>query len=104
MQAGTRLADDFRVEVHDLIQRKQAVVRVAGPLPPVAGDPERVMQLLANLFANALKYNPGGRPEAVLGALPDGAGSGTVRHGSRTLATLAGQRDVVFEWHDACGQ
>jgi PAS domain S-box-containing protein len=63
-------------DLHDLIQRKQAVVRVAGPLPPVAGDPERVMQLLANLFANALKYNPGGRPEAVLGTLPDGAESG----------------------------
>jgi PAS domain S-box-containing protein len=59
-------------DLHDLIQRKQAAVRVAGPLPPVAGDPERVMQLLANLFANALKYNPGGRPEAVLGAVGSG--------------------------------
>jgi PAS domain S-box-containing protein len=56
--------------LHDLIQRKQAVVRVAGPLPAVVGDRERVMQVLANLVTIALRYNKSDRPEAVIGALP----------------------------------
>ncbi len=55
-------------DLHDLISRQQAVVRVEGPLPPVAGDPERVIQLLSNLVSNGLKYNKSPRPEVVLGA------------------------------------
>jgi PAS domain S-box-containing protein len=69
------VADIVRADLQDLIQRKKAVVRVEGPLPPVVGDRERVMQLLANLFANALKYNKSERPEVVLGARPDGDAS-----------------------------
>ncbi len=64
--------DIVRADLHDLIQRKQAVVRVEGPLPPAAGDRERVMQLLANLFTNGLKYNKNEHPEVVFGARPDG--------------------------------
>ena len=41
------------------------------PLPPAAGDPERVMQLLANLIGNALKYNKSPDSQVVIGALPD---------------------------------
>ena len=63
--------DIVRADLRDLIQRKQAVVRVEGPLPPVIGDRERVMQLLANLFANGLKYNKSETPEVVFGARPD---------------------------------
>jgi chemotaxis family two-component system sensor kinase Cph1 len=55
-------------DLHDLISRQQAAVRVAGPLPPVVGDPERVIQLLSNLVGNGLKYNKNPRPEVVLGA------------------------------------
>jgi PAS domain S-box-containing protein len=61
--------------LHDLIQRKQAVVHVEGPLPPVVGDPERVMQVLANLVTNALRYNKSSQPEVVIGALADANGS-----------------------------
>ncbi len=64
--------DIVRADLRDLIQRKQAVVRVEGPLPPVIGDRERVMQLLANLFANGLKYNKSETPEVVFGARADG--------------------------------
>jgi PAS domain S-box-containing protein len=60
-----------RADLHDLIQRKRAVVRVEGPLPPVVGDRERIMQLLGNLFANGLKYNKSETPEVVLGAKPE---------------------------------
>ncbi len=57
-------------DLRDLIGRKQAVVRVEEPLPAVVGDPERVMQLLANLVSNGLKYNQSARPEVVIGAVP----------------------------------
>jgi PAS domain S-box-containing protein len=61
-------------DLHDLIARKGAVVRVSEPLPAVMGDPERVMQLLANLISNALKYNKTPQPEVVVGALEPAAG------------------------------
>jgi light-regulated signal transduction histidine kinase (bacteriophytochrome) len=57
-------------DLRDLIQRKQASVRVQGPLPPAMGDPERVMQLLANLVSNGLKYNNNAQPEVVIGSDP----------------------------------
>jgi chemotaxis family two-component system sensor kinase Cph1 len=62
-----------RADLADLIQRRGAVVRVEGPLPPVLGDPERIGQLLMNLVANGLKYNESARPEVVLAA-PEGQG------------------------------
>src|SRR5262249_53722112 len=36
-------------DLHDLVQRTGAEVRVEGPLPAVHGDPERIGQLLTNL-------------------------------------------------------
>jgi PAS domain S-box-containing protein len=76
---GTVLAD-----LHDLIGRKGATVRVEGALPPAVGDPERVAQLLANLVSNGLKYNRSPRPEVVLGA----ATAGPNGHSQAGLVTL----------------
>src|SRR5438552_17106249 len=45
-----------RADLADLLQRKEAVLRVEGKLPAVAGDRERVVQLLNNLVTNGLKY------------------------------------------------
>ncbi len=58
-------------DLHELIQIKQAAVRVEGDLPAVMGDPERVIQLVANLVANGLKYNGNPHPEVVIGVLPE---------------------------------
>jgi PAS domain S-box-containing protein len=60
-------------DLHDLIARQQASVRVEGPLPLVSGDYERVIQLLSNLISNGLKYNKANPPEVVIGYRPDEA-------------------------------
>jgi len=62
---GVVLAD-----LSDLIHRKGAQVRVEGALPEVAGDRERIGQLLANLIGNSLKYNQSSPPEVVIGTVP----------------------------------
>jgi PAS domain S-box-containing protein len=68
-------------DLSDLIHRKGAQVRVEGDLPQVAGDRERIGQLLANLIGNGLKYNTSARPEVVVGAAAeDGASSPATRH------------------------
>jgi PAS domain S-box-containing protein len=65
------LADAVRTvrsDLGDLIQRTGAAVHIEGELPRVVGDPERVVQLLANLVGNGLKYNGSPRPEVVIGS------------------------------------
>jgi PAS domain S-box-containing protein len=56
-------------DLADLIQRRGAEVRIAGPLPEVVGDAARVVQLLSNLVGNALKYNNSPHPEVVIGVV-----------------------------------
>ena len=69
---GTVLADLQQL----LLRHPGAAVRIEGTLPAARGDPERVIQLLANLVSNALKYNESLNPEVVLGGRP---GEGEVR-------------------------
>jgi len=57
-------------DLADLIQRTGAQVQIEGALPQVAGDRERVAQLLANLIGNGLKYNTSLPPEVVIGTVP----------------------------------
>jgi signal transduction histidine kinase len=64
------LVQTVQSDLADLIQRKEAVVRVETPLPAVAGDPPRIMQLLTNLISNGLKYNTSSQPEVVIRAAP----------------------------------
>jgi PAS domain S-box-containing protein len=59
--------DTVRSDLADLIHRKRATLRIEGPLPAVAGDPQRVIQLLTNLVSNGLKYNQTPQPEVVIG-------------------------------------
>jgi PAS domain S-box-containing protein len=56
-------------DLHGLIQRQNATVKVETALPPVAGDSERVVQLLSNLISNALKYNRSATPIVTVGCV-----------------------------------
>jgi two-component system, OmpR family, sensor histidine kinase KdpD len=51
------------------------LARVAGPLPTIRGDRERLRQVLSNLIDNAVKYSPAGDEVEVV-ATPE---NGTVR-------------------------
>jgi PAS domain S-box-containing protein len=57
-----------RQDLVDLIQRKEASVLTEGSLPRVAGDRQRITQLLTNLIANGLKYNQSSGPSVVIAA------------------------------------
>jgi PAS domain S-box-containing protein len=80
-----------RSDLHDLIQRKQAVVRVEAPLPAAMGDSDRIIQLLTNLVSNALKYNPNPDPEVVIGSRP------TEESGERRAASGERRQDARAE-------
>lgn len=44
---------------------REISLRLPPGLPPVEGDPRRLLQVAANLIDNALKYSPGGGPVTV---------------------------------------
>ncbi len=52
------------------IDRSQAVVRVAGRLPVVAGDASLIGMAVGNLISNGLKFNDRPRPHVQIGSLP----------------------------------
>ena len=68
----------LKTDLGELIRSKGAEVRVAGPLPKVWGDRERIGQLLANLITNGLKYNESSKPsveiDTISPAVEDSAG------------------------------
>src|SRR5262249_33431128 len=69
----------IRTDLHELIRSKNAEVRIAGRLPMLWGDPDRIGQLLANLIANGLKYNESPNPWVEIGAITssgDGSAAG----------------------------
>jgi PAS domain S-box-containing protein len=59
-----------RQDLVDLIQRKEAAIVTEGSLPDVVGDSHRIVQLLANLVANGLKYNQNPSPRVTIGTKP----------------------------------
>lgn len=63
-------------DLANLIQRRNGVVHVEGTLPSVAGDPQRIAQLLTNLISNGFKYNKSPQPMVVIGMRPAGGGVG----------------------------
>jgi PAS domain S-box-containing protein len=58
-----------KTDLGELFRSKGALLRVAGPLPLVWGDRDRIGQLLANLIANGIKYNKGPNPWVEVNAI-----------------------------------
>src|SRR5262249_5400618 len=76
-------------DLRDLVHRKQARGRAAGPPPPPSGDPERLSPPPSNPPRNRLKYNKSSTPEVVLGAVGHRNGKGQPdRAAERPLVTL----------------
>jgi two-component system phosphate regulon sensor histidine kinase PhoR len=68
-EVGKTLA--MRLEADD----RHLVIEEAGPLPPVIGDRDQILQVLHNLVSNALKYGHSGTPITVRAvAEPEAAG------------------------------
>ena len=58
-----------KTDLGALFRSKGAQLRVAGPLPLVWGDRDRIGQLLANLIANGIKYNKSPNPWVEVNAI-----------------------------------
>lgn len=50
-----------QLELSVALTEKQAVIEVAGTLPTIEADPVQIRELLQNLIANGIKYQPKGR-------------------------------------------
>ena len=59
----------IKTDLSELIRSRDAEVRVAGPLPAIWGDRDRIRQLLANLITNGLKYNRSQKPTVEISTL-----------------------------------
>jgi PAS domain S-box-containing protein len=52
----------IKTDLGELLRSRGAVLRIAGRLPLVWGDRDRIAQLLANLINNGVKYNKSSKP------------------------------------------
>jgi signal transduction histidine kinase len=94
------LADIFehvRIDLRPAAEAAGAHVAANGTLPPVAGDPVLIRQLLQNLIGNSIKYRDPERPCRVT-VTAERAGEGwTVAVADNGLGIPPGQRQRVFE-------
>jgi signal transduction histidine kinase len=56
--------------LHPAIERRNALVRIAGPLPSVSGNATLIGLVFSNLISNALKFNEARRPHVEIGVMP----------------------------------
>ncbi len=59
----------IKTDLGELLRSRGAEIRIAGPLPLVWGDRDRIAQLLANLISNGIKYNKTSNPWVELSAI-----------------------------------
>jgi len=76
---------DFNQVIRDAVARAEVtsykhsfVVALDPELPAVAGDPDRLLQVMTNLLSNAVKYSPDGGPIEVTSCFDDGQVAVTV--------------------------
>lgn len=69
----------IKTDLGELLRSRGAEIQVAGSLPKVWGDRNRIGQLLVNLIGNGIKYNKSARPcvkvdtvAAAAASLPEG--------------------------------
>jgi PAS domain S-box-containing protein len=63
------LVADVRADLGELIRSRQAELRLVGPDVILSGDRRRLLQLLANLVSNAIKYNGSAIPCVEIGTV-----------------------------------
>jgi PAS domain S-box-containing protein len=63
----------IKTDLRELIRSRGAEIRIAGPLPTIWGDRDRIRQLLANLVTNGVKYNRSQEPRVEIGAIASSA-------------------------------
>jgi light-regulated signal transduction histidine kinase (bacteriophytochrome) len=59
----------IRTDLGELLRSKGAQLQIAGPLPKILGDRDRIGQLLINLISNGIKYNESPVPYVEVGAI-----------------------------------
>ena len=79
-----------------LKRRQVDVVRSIEPVGSVTGDPERLQQLLLNLFMNAIDAMPGGG-ELQVALRPDGAAGALVEVGDTGVGIPPDDLDRIFD-------
>lgn len=89
------LVADIAQRVGTEQDRARISLDVAGPIPPVRADPDRLERALVNLITNALKYSPPDAPVSV-GLRVDG-GTATVTVADRGVGIPADEIPHVFE-------
>ena len=76
------------------IERRNALVRVAGPLPSVSGNATLIGMVFSNLVSNALKFNDARRPLVEIGAVP--AQPATFYVKDNGIGIAAEHHDAIF--------
>jgi light-regulated signal transduction histidine kinase (bacteriophytochrome) len=67
-----------QLELSVVLQEKNAAIDIPAPLPEIEADPVQIRQLLQNLIANGIKYQPKGKtPKITITSKP--AANGKVR-------------------------
>jgi signal transduction histidine kinase len=87
IEAGRMEFRDERVEIADVVERATAATaalfettglelrkEVEAAMPPVSGDPHRLVQVVINLLSNAVKFTPSGSVTVRAASAADGAG------------------------------
>ena len=84
-------------DLGDMIRRRGAAIRVAGPLPTVWGDEMRLGQLFLNLTANGLKYNRSAHPQVVVELVSEQPTAVTIAVRDNGIGIEPKFHDKIFE-------